>query len=975
MTFPKPRVEARHLAACWAVLSAALPAAPSVRAQGFGQNHVVLKDFDWRVRSTEHFDIHYYRGSEALVPQAAETLEDSYRRISGRLGVRFDRRKPFFLYASVNDFQQSNIVQAGDGTGGVTEAFKDRFLVYNDGSSQWLRDVITHELAHVFQFHVLVSGFWKSARILKSFVYPLWMMEGMAEHVTEGYDDTTEEVYVRDAATSGGLIPLWKLEHFSHLKPHQVTLAYKSGGTVLDFIAGQYGPEKVGRMLRLFESRFESNSVLQELVGLDIFAFDKKWREYLEEKYRREIRLQRLREPGEFGIALTTAGRSIPEFNTSPVFTPDARRMAYFSTRRGHPPVLLLKDLVSGKTRPLVADAYGRIENVPLGNFTNLSRVLAISPDSRLLAFTARKNHADSLYLYDLRGGGLRRLPLPGLMTASMPAFSPDGKKVAFSGMREGFTDIYLLDLATGEYEALTSDPQDDQSPHFSPDGTAIVYSSELRLPQDPMPFQRRLYRLRLADKSLEPLETLPGAARDPFYSPDGTRLLFALEREGAHDLYEMALADRRIRRLTRSIGGSYTPIYAPGGDIAFASFRGGQVHIYRGGREGFLDEPVDAPSGPLPREDLGELPGLGAASAAPASSSAPWSFSASSAPLLGPERPYSFSAGTDLFLPAFFYSSQGGLFWTSYWQGSDMLGSHQAGGFVAYNSGQGYLNYQTQYAYARYRPQLFANFSGLILRDAVDFSDGSRARESAHAQTVGLAYPFDRYHRVEFLARAVSESIAYPTAQEKSRQIGRVAGSAFVRDTVGGRYLVATRGSRLRLGVSKTAEVLGGNVSDYTSTAEGHQYVPTGGQSALALRGFVGGSWGRDSQQFALGGIGRLRGYAYSTEQNVGNRAALATAEWRFPITDLNYYMWYFFPDFYFKALTGAFFTDAGYAWSSRSGLSSVTWRDARRSYGAGLRIHTFILQLFPLVLHMDYARRSASGGSVFYVYLGPLF
>ena len=48
-------------------------------------------------------------------------------------------------------------------------------------------------------------------------------------------------VIVRDAATSDGLIPLWKLERFSHLKPHQVRLAYESGEKVLRFLEAEYG--------------------------------------------------------------------------------------------------------------------------------------------------------------------------------------------------------------------------------------------------------------------------------------------------------------------------------------------------------------------------------------------------------------------------------------------------------------------------------------------------------------------------------------------------------------------------------------------------------------------------------------------------------------------------------------------------------------------------------------------------------------
>lgn len=994
--------------------------AGAVSAQGFGQNHVVLKDFEWKVTSTEHFDIHYYEGSAGLVPQAAEILERSYRKISKGLDASFTQRRPFFLYGSVNEFQQSNIVQVGDGTGGVTEAFKDRFMIYNDGSLAWLDAVTTHELVHVFQYHVLVSGFWKSARILKTVVYPLWMMEGMAEHFTAGLDDTTEDMYVRDAATSGGLIPLWKLEHFSHLKPHQTTLAYKSGATVMEFIATQYGKEKIGRMLALFESRFESSSVLQEIVGLDIFAFDKRWREYLEEKYRHSARTERLKEPTAFGVNITTAAGHIPEFNTSQVFSPDGNTLYYFSTRNGHPPILMQKDLKGKKrkTKKLVQDAYTDIENIPLGNFTNISRVLAISPDGRWLAFGAQKNHAQPLFFYDLKERELIRRDLPGFMTVQQPAFSPDGRYVAFSGMKEGFTDIYMLDRESGQVRQLTSDPQDDQSPNFAPDGKSVVFSSELHIPGDEMPYQRRLYRLDLADGSLRMLTNLKGYARDPFHSKDGKTLLFTLEGGGFSDVYELDTSSGRVERLTRTIGGSFTPCYDPEGDIVFASFRRNSITAYRGRRANFLREPVasaypdpaqkDAKPrrkfeekefttvpiayGTPPPQKLGlpkdleprierstsavsveNLPGLGGIEVATKPAVA-----VSTGPLfLSPPRPYRFRASTDLFLPAFFYSSQGGVFWTSYWQGSDMLGNHQASNFVAYNSGQGYLSYQTQYAYSRFRPQFQFGAFGLHQQDAVDLQNGLETDQRIHTQFVRTSYPLDRYHRVEGLAAAVNDNLAYPNLPQSSRiKDTRLLGASVVRDTVGGRYLVATRGSRLRLSYLDTVEVLGGNTKYYSFVGEGHKFFPLGDMSTFATRLELAGSWGRDPEQYRLGGLGGVRGFSRSYHENVANRAAFASAEYRFPmLRNLDYYMWYIFPDFYFKAIFGTVFTDAGYTWKTERQGETVQWNDIRHSVGGGLRIHTFVLQLFPLVIHFDYAQRTTDGGHVFYVYLGPLF
>ncbi|MBI4423301.1 MAG: PD40 domain-containing protein [Elusimicrobia bacterium] len=988
-------------AALWALLPAL--AVPASGQDGFGTNHVVLRDFQWKVRSTEHFDIHYYEDSEPLVGQAAEVLERSYRRISEGLGVRFTERRPFFLYASVNHMQQSNIVEVGDGTGGVTEAFKDRFMIYHDGSRQWLDAVGTHELVHVFQYSVLVSGFWRSARILKAIVYPLWMMEGMAEHFTHGLDDSTEDYYLRDAATSGGLIPLWKLEHFSHLKPHQVTLAYKSGATVIDFVATQYGKDKVGEMLKLFESRFESSAMLQDLLGLDIFAFDRKWREHLVEKFGRVAREERLQEPTAYGVALTTSTGDIPEFNTSAVYTPDGRRLAYLSTREGHPPAVILKDLRTGKRRRLVDRAFRQIENIELGRFVNISRVMNISPDGRTLVFTAQKNHRESLYFYDLEKRRLRKVPLPGFLTASSPAFSPDGRKVAFAGMKGAITDLYLLDVAGGGLTRLTEDPADDQTPVFSPDGRSIVFSSELVLEGDPMPYQRRLCRLDLDGLQVRTLLELPGSARDPYFSRDGRRLLFALERGGFHDIHELDLESGRVLRLTRSFGAAFTPVYSPEGDVTFSVFRRNNVHVYRGRRPSLLAEAVPAdylpkgrvrarPATPAPAPgvrpsssdavrgavlpgpvELARLPGLDLSTQsfrAPVFSTAPMTLSEA--------RPYRFQFSTDLFLPALFYSSQGGLFALGYWQGSDLLGNHNAAVQLALNTGQGYYNYQTQYAYRRWRPQLSAVFAGLVARDRIDTGTGLTTDQSTHLQLLGMAYPLDRYHRLEAMAGSVRDTLQYDDiGTDKPLHEARLTSASFVRDTVGGRYLVATYGSRLRLNYVGAHPVMGGNTRYRSVSAVGHQFVPTGGMSALAFRVFAARSQGPDAEQYFLGGIGRLRGYGSSTVDNVGNSAVLGTAEWRFPVWKrLDYYMWYLFPDFYFKAITGAVFGDAGYAWTEGRQLDAARVGSLRSSYGVGLRVHTFILQLFPLVIHFDYARETQrSTNGIFYVYLGPLF
>lgn len=945
----------------------------------FGQNHVVIKDFDWRVRSTEHFDIYYYTGSEKLVPEAAEILERGFRDLTGALDISTDpppwlpssekkyrswKRRPFFLYASPNDFEQSNISQPGDGTGGITEPFKDRFMVYNDGTYQWLDEVTTHEQTHIMQFHILVNGFWRSGRILKTIVYPLWMMEGMPSFYTHHIESNLEEYTIRDAATSGGLIPLTRLEHFGHLKPHQITLAYKEGGAAMRFLADQYGRKKVGEMLRLFESRLETSQVLAELIGLDAFQFDAKFREYTETKYAREIVEARLREPEAFGMPLTRTKDTIPQFNTAPVFTPDGKSMYYLTTSAGHPPELREMDLATGRFRKLANINFSRIENVPMGNFANLSRVLAITRDGRKLAISGTKNHRDALMLYDLEKRRLEVRPLPEFQQVSRPAFSPDGGQIVFSGMKDGSTDLYLYDVRTRGMRRLTEDARDDDMPYFTPDGGSIVWSAEVEGTYGRRTDERRLYRLDLRSGEVKRLENCEGQARDPVVSDDGKRVLFNLRQGGFDEMGELDLATGRVRRMTRVIGGAFSPAYAPGQELAFATLRRGNVHIYKGPRADFLNETVPSNAeGPADSEKF-MLPGMGGV--APSSSTV----------ALSDERPYKFQYSTDLFLPAFFYSSEGGFFWTSYWQGSDLLGNHQNAAIVAINGGHSY-DYQGTYAYQRFRPAMFAGASGTARKDLLNFDDDHTIDDAYHTQFAGTAFPFDRYHRIELALHSATENYDDRTDPTKTEhREARYGSVGLVRDTSRGRYLVVTQGSRLRLDYSQAAEVLGGNRAYTFLSAEAHEFVPLGAQSTLALKSQVVGSYGPDRQEFGIGGLGRVRGYGTSSNENVGTKAYVGTAELRFPLVrEINYYMWYFFPDFYFKSLFGSIFTDVGYAWHTEGDPSRARLTDLRNSVGVGMKIYTFVLQEFPLIVAFDYAHRTTQNGGIFYVYLGQLF
>ncbi len=932
------------------------------------ENKVIVRDFDWGVYATRHFDIHYYGDSREWLPFAAGALEKAYKKVSADLNPALDKRIPFFLYASQNDMQQNNIADVGDGVGGLTEPYKDRFMAWSDGSKGWLENVVTHEFAHEAQFSVLIDGFWKSARILKTFIYPLWMMEGIAEYETGPMDLALEAMYVRDAVLStGGLIPLSRLNQFAHLKPHQITLAYKTGAQAIRFLAGQYGRDKPAKMLEMFKNRYDASSVLLPLIGLDLDAFDRKFREYSELKYLVEAEDNALCEASRFGERLTGATEDIPEFSLSPALSTDSLHLAYLSTMEGHTPVLAIKDIVSGKTKKIsVPREAGGAENIPYGRFSKPLRSLAWSGDGRYLAFSGQKNHREYIFLYDLSGRNFTRLAFPDLVEVRQPVFSPDSSSIMFVGMRRGFNDLYELALTTGilktgsaslsDLRRLTDSPEDEASPSYLPDGSGALFSCEKDTAAGP---RRELCRARFAGGA-DTLARMPGGdIYDPVVSPDGRKALFISDADGRFELYELDLAEAKISQLTRVIGGNFNPAYSPDGKkILFSSFRNGSMDVYAGARENFLFEPA-APALPAAGPEA-ERTGAAAAEAAPADTA-------------GTFRPYRFKASTDLFYPVFMFSSPGGLYLLNYWQGSDMLGNNNAALLLNYNSAGDYLSYQVNYSYAKYRMPVFLQTSGFTFKNALNeqYLEFDRINRR-HA--VGTAYPFDRYNRLEFAVIRKDVTDKFDMAGNSDHSRTRAAQISYVRDTVSGVYLTAVRGSRTELSYTNSGRFAGGNEIYGAGVFQRLQYVPLSKRSAFADRLLAGQSVGPGRRSFDFGGLGGVRGVPSSLPPS--SKVLINNFEYRTPLVrDLNYYMWFMFPDFYFKTIYAKVFFDSAYGWDQGSELRNFRGEDIRSSVGAGINIHTFILQAFQLVLSFDYAIRTSDGGRIFYFYLGPMF
>lgn len=149
---------------------------------------------------------------------------------------------------------------------------------------------------------------------------------------------------------------------------------------------------------------------------------------------------------------------------SSPVWSPDGKRLAFVQgDRRGNSDIMTL-DLASGRARRLT-DGNG-INTEPSWN-----------PQGTQLAFTSDREGGPQVFLMQDDGSNLRRLTGEGTYNAS-PAWSPNGAMVAYVSRFEGKFDLFVYKLGEGKAYQITTGVSTSESPAWSPDERRLVFTS-----------------------------------------------------------------------------------------------------------------------------------------------------------------------------------------------------------------------------------------------------------------------------------------------------------------------------------------------------------------------------------------------------------------------------------------------------------------------------------------------------------------
>lgn len=909
-------------------------------SQTFGQNKLQYKDFDFKILSTEHFDIYFSQGGKDLAVFAEEVLEDGYEMLAENLGIETEFRIPVILYKSPNDFSQTNVTLEliEESVGGFSEILKNRMVVPFDGDYEDFRHVLVHELTHVFQFKIFFPS--KLGAVFSGDIFysiPLWVMEGHAEFSSLGWD-LDADIFMRDLIMNNNIIPLSELSNYS-----SGYIVYKEGQAIYNYIADKYGMEKIGEFIHRIKAAQNLDRVFTELFGVTVDDFYEQWVRYYQMKYFPKIELED--NFHKFARIVYNHKKTNSIYNTSTAISSKGDKIAFISDRSGVAEVIIISSIDGKVLKKLVKAEYSSgYEGLHL-----FQGGLSWSPDDKYLTFAAKSKGKDVLYILNAQNGKVYKkleFDLDGIYS---PKFSTNGEKIIFSGLKDGYLDVYVLEIQSGTIEQMTDDIYTDKYPSFSSDDLIAFVSDR---PDSTEEYNYGSYAVFVSDDGLISRVT-PRASyvASPFFDPEGG-LFFVADYDTAYNLYWCSNDSLKTVKRTDILTGIYYPTISKNGSkIAFSYYNdyGYDVCVVK--------EPLTKmDEREIPEDMIGE-------------------FAYEKTELKNEMvKKYTPKFTVDYFTASASYYSALGFSGLCAIGLSDILGDH-------------YIEISFDLYGNLTNSDIFLNY--WYLKKRMDFGFGLFQQLNYFSEDDDLfvwrylgcggimQYPFDRFFRAELgvYAFKVYETRwldyfpwYYANEYIENNYNFFYPSLAFVWDNAKWGPTGPHNGGRVRI------EGYGTIWSDFeirSCMLDYRRYFRLSPRASFAARLVCAGSFGPDVEHWSIGGPYSLRGYdnyAFS-----GSQVGFLNLEYRFPFIDS---LKISFPiPLKFRNIRGALFTDFGGVYTDSftvySNDGGFHLKDLKMGFGAGLRVN-FLSTIWQFDVARAYNFQEFTGNWKFHLTIG---
>ena len=534
----------------------------NAQAQYFGRNKPLYKRFDYNVYQTPNFEIYNYFKNDSVIIRISQSAEKWYWMHYQVFRDSIKQKNPLIIYPNQGDFQQTTAIsgEIGIGTGGVTEALKNRVVLPVTETWAQTEHVLGHELVHAFQYNSLIKGDSTSLNSVRNL--PLWMVEGMAEYLSIGSVDCQTAMWMRDAVLNDYL-PTLDLMTSDQNK----YFPYRYGQAFWAFVGRTFGDSLINPIFKETAKR-GYDWALRRYVGMDEKTFSNIWIQTNKEFYKKVMKDSVDSPAGNRTIFEKNAG----QLNISPSVSPDGRYVAFYSEKDLFSIDLFLANAASGR---IIRKLSSTVHDNEIDALNFIESAGTWSPDSKQFAFVAFSKGKNKLLIVDVFNEKLvKEFLIPGVPAFNYPAWSPDGETIVVSGLVDGVNDLYSYNLVSHKIKKLTNDIWCNIHPSWSPDGRYITFSTDQPTEQDKIANRKVGYYIATYDTQTGTTKVHPffpeAENLNPMFSSNGKSIYFLSNSDGFRNLYTYNLETGEIFRQTKILTGisGMTPL-APAMSVA----------------------------------------------------------------------------------------------------------------------------------------------------------------------------------------------------------------------------------------------------------------------------------------------------------------------------------------------------------------------------------------------------------------------